>query len=141
MSEHVAKENIDSQIDVEELTTKHEVMQQKAERKRLESFWWAAVLIWAGIIFLADYLGILPEVGEASSWSWIFLGAGLFGFLGALVRVVLIDLPRPSAWDVVWATVFVIIGASGFFGGDIAFPIVLLVLGIVILTNVLFRRD
>ena len=141
MTEHVVKETADHETTIEELKAEQEAMQEKAKRKRLESFWWAAVIIWAGIVFIADYLNILPEMGGANAWSWIFLGAGVFGLLGALVRVASADLPKPTSWDYIWSAIFLIIGASGFFGGGIAFPIALIVIGVAILANVLFRHE
>ena len=140
MTEHVVKETGDQEAAVAELKAEQEAMQEKAERKRLESFWWGAVIIWAGIVFIADYLEVLPSVREAGAWSWIFLGAGIFGLLGAIIRVVSEELPNPTGWDYFWSALFLIIGASGFFGGGITFPIVLVVIGIAILGNVLFRR-
>ncbi len=141
MSEYVAKEGGGPELTLEELKAEQEKLAEKAERKRLESFWWAAVIIWAGLVFIADYLGFLPEIREVGAWSWIFLGAGAFGLIGAGIRVISADLPNPSGWDYFWSALFLIIGAGGFVGGGIAFPIVLIVIGLAILGNVLFRRD
>lgn len=137
MTEHAAQEN---EATIEELKDKQELLREKAERKRLESFWWAAVIIWSGLIFLAEYLEILPQIGEASAWSWIFLGAGLFGFAGAAIRGYSADMPNATGWDIFWSVVFFLVGATGFFGGGIAFPVALVVIGIVILFNILFGR-
>ena len=141
MTEHVAKESGDSEMTLEELKVEQEMLREKTERKRLEAFWWGAVIIWAGLVFIADYLGVLPNIREAGAWSWIFLGAGVFGLIGAVIRVASDGLPNPTGWDYFWSALFLIIGASGFVGGGIAFPIVLIVIGLAILGNVLFRRD
>ena len=141
MTEHVAKETGDTDLSLEELKAEQEMMREKAERKRLEGFWWAAVLIWAGLLLVADYLGVLPQIREENVWSWIFLGAGIFGLLGALIRVISAELPNPTGWDYFWSALFLVIGASGFIGGGIAFPIVLIVIGLAILVNVLVNRD
>jgi hypothetical protein len=141
MAQHIVKESGDAEMTLEEMKAEQEMLHEKAERKRLESFWWAAVIIWAGLIFIADYFNALPEIGGANAWSWIFLGAGAFGLIGALIRVVSADMPKPTGWDYFWSVLFLIIGAVGFFGAGIAFPIVLVVVGIAILANVLFRRD
>jgi hypothetical protein len=138
MTEHAVK---DQEISMEELKAEQEMMRDKAERKRLEGFWWAAVLIWAGLVFVADYFGFLPEIGGANAWSWIFLGAGVLGLIGAIVRVVSVDLPKPTGWDYFWSALFLVIGASGFFGEGIAFPLVILIVGVAILANVLFRHE
>ena len=36
---------------------------ERKERQRLEGLWWAVVLIWAGLIFGADSMGLLPQIG------------------------------------------------------------------------------
>lgn len=141
MAEQVVTETGDPEVALEEMKAEQALLQEKAERKRLETLWWAAVFIWAGIVFVADYLDVLPEIREADAWSWIFLGAGVLGLLGALVRTASADLPKPTGWDYFWSALFLIIGASGFFGGGIAFPIALLVIGVAILANVLFRHQ
>ena len=128
MTEHAVK---DQEVSMEELKAEQEMLRDKAERKRLEGFWWAAVLIWAGIVFVADYFGFLPEIGGANAWSWIFLGAGALGFIFAIVRVVSTDLPKPTGWDYFWSALFLVIGASGFFGEGIAFPLVILIFCVV----------
>ena len=141
MTQHVVKESGDSELTLEEMKAQQEMLQEKAERKRLESYGWAAVLIWGGIVLVSEFLGILPQIGTANAWSWIFLGAGVFGLIGALIRAVSPDLPKPTGWDYFWSVLFMIIGATGFFGGGIAFPIVLVVIGVAILANVFFRGD
>lgn len=140
MTEYVAKETTEEEVTIEELKAEQELLHEKAERKRLESFWWGAVIIWAGLVLIADYLDLLPQIREADAWSWIFLGAGVLGLIGALVRAASHDLPKPTGWDYFWSALFLIIGASGFFGGGIAFPLALMVIGVAILANVLFRR-
>ena len=45
--------------------------------KRIKGIYWATVFIWAGLVFGADSLGMLPQVGGATAWSWVFTGAGM----------------------------------------------------------------
>ena len=141
MADNVHSEGAASDLAIEELKAEQELLRQKSERKRLESFWWGAVIIWAGIIFVADYLEILPEVGEAGAWSWIFLGAGVLGLVAAIIRAASADLPKATNGDYSWSAVFLVVGASGFVGGGIAFPIVLIVIGIAMIANVILRRN
>jgi hypothetical protein len=141
MSEHVVKEVPDRDVSLEELKAEQEILRDKAERKRLEGLWWAAVLIWAGLVFVADYFGLLPEISGANAWSWIFVGAGVFGLISALIRVVNSELPKPTGWDYFWSILFLVIGATGFLGEGVAFPIAIVVVGFAILANALFRND
>ena len=50
---------------------------KKQARKRAEGLWWAVALIWAGLVFWTDSLNLLPQIGGADAWSWVFLGAGM----------------------------------------------------------------
>ena len=107
------------------------------ERKRLEAIWWAGALIWAGLIFAADSLGFLPHIGESDAWTWVFLGAGLFGTLGNLYRVANPASPNPTAWDYLWAAGLLVIGLGGISPVDIFWPIALISVGVVILAGTL----
>jgi hypothetical protein len=121
------------------MTIEQETSQQE-KRKRLEAIWWAGVFIWAGLIFGADSLGFLPQIGGASAWSWVFAGAGLYALVGALWRVASPDQPNPTAWDYTWAGILLIIGLGGFFNLEIGFPLILILIGVVILGSMLLRR-
>jgi hypothetical protein len=112
----------------------------RRERRRLEGLWWAVVLIWAGLVFGADSMGLVPQVGDADAWSWIFLGAGAFGILGALYRSTSSDLPNPTTWDWVWGAFCLIVGLGGFTTVNIAWPLILILVGGVFLVSVLWRR-
>lgn len=141
MAEHVVRESEDPELTLEELKAEQETLREKAVRKQLESLWWGAVIIWAGVVLIADYIGLLPEIREVGPWSWIFLGAGALGLIGALVRAASATLPKPTSGDYFWSAVFLIVGSSGFLGWEISFPIALVVIGLAILANVIFRRD
>ena len=113
---------------------------KRRERKRLEGLWWAVVLIWAGMVFGADSMGLLPQIGDADAWSWIFLGAGVFGVLSALYRVISLNVPNPTTWDWIWGAFCLIIGLGGFTTINIAWPLILILVGGIILVSVMWRR-
>jgi hypothetical protein len=114
---------------------------ERRERRRLEGLWWAVVLIWAGLVFGADSMGLVPQIGDADAWSWIFVGAGTFGMLGSLYRLTSTSVPNPTTWDWVWASFCLIIGLGDFTTLNISWPLILILVGGVILVNVLWRRD
>ncbi len=113
----------------------------KKERQRLEGLWWAVALIWAGLVLGADSMGFLPQIGSADTWSWIFLGAGVFGTLGNLYRMGSSDAPNPTSWDWIWSGAFLILGLGGFTALNISWPLILILVGGIILVNVLWQRD
>jgi hypothetical protein len=114
---------------------------QTAARKRIETIYWACVFIWAGFVFGADYLGFLPQIGEASEWSWVFAGAGLLALLGNIYRAGSPDWPEATGWDYVWAVALLVIGLSGFFGLEIAFPLILVLIGVITVIGAFLRRN
>ena len=54
---------------------------QKEKSRRLDAFYWAGALIWVGLVFWADSQDVLPQIGDSSAWTWIFLGGGAAGLL------------------------------------------------------------
>jgi hypothetical protein len=121
------------------MTTKQ--YNKRRERKRLETLWWAVMLIWAGLIFGADSVGLMPQIGDADAWSWIFLGAGVIAVLGNLYRLTLSNVPNPTTWDWVWGSLCLIIGLGGFTTINIAWPLILILIGGVILVSVFWMRN
>jgi hypothetical protein len=113
---------------------------KRRERKRMEGLWWAAVLIWAGLVFGADSMGLLPQIVDADAWSWIFLGAGVFSILGNLYRLTSSIVLNPTTWDWVWGSFCLIIGLGGFTTVKIAWPLILILVGVIILVGALWRR-
>jgi len=114
---------------------------RRRARQRLRGLWWAAVLIWAGLVFGADSMGLVPQMGDADAWSWIFLGAGAFGILGAIYRVTSPSVPNPTTWDWVWSGFCLIVGMGGFTTLEISWPLILILVGGAILVNAFWVRD
>ncbi len=109
--------------------------------KTLESIYWGVVLLWAGLVFGADSLGYLPQIGEADAWSWAFAGAGLFGLIGALLRAISPNVLNPTAWDYIWSGGLSILGLAGFVGLEIGGALILIMAGGVLLVTTIFRRE
>lgn len=117
---------------------------EKWRRDPLGSIAWAAILIWAGIVFLADNLDWLRSIGppfdRLEAWSLVFAGAGVI-FLGiVLIRLTVPDYRRPVVGTLILALVFLGIGLGQIVGTDIIWPIVLIVLGAAFLLGGFFRR-
>lgn len=101
-------------------------------RSRAESLYWAGVLIWAGLVFGANSLGYLPQIGSADVWSWVFIGAGLYGTLLNLYSSSLPDSVT-TTWDYIWSGFWLVIGLSGLFAFDMFWPLVLVLIGLSVL--------
>ena len=105
----------------------------------INALYFGSVLIWAGIVFAADSLGFLPQIGSSDAWSWIFLGAGVAALIGNLIRQASSSILNPSGFDYIFGAVLLAIGLGGFTSLYIALSVVLLLVGGAILYTALFR--
>ncbi len=126
---------------------------EKWRRDPLGAITWALVLIWAGLVFLADNLGMLSQLrlrpavipGIAfvglGAWPLILLGAGVLVLLEALARVLLPAYRRPVTGTVIWGVVLLGLGLSDFIGWNVIWPVILILAGaILLLRGVIGRR-
>ena len=117
--------------------TMEQAESQKTAGQHLEAIFWGGTIIWAGLVFGADSLGYLPQIGDAQVWSWIFLGAGMYALLLDLWRVASPNYPNPTAGDYVWAGILLILGIGGFFSFSLSWPLILVLVGAAILGKTL----
>ena len=109
------------------------------KRRDFEALWWAGTLLWMGLVFGTDDLGWLPQIGQADAWTWVFLGAGLYGLFGTLYRQVSVDSLNPRTWDYVWSGFLLIVGLGGVAGINTFWPLVLILVGVAALVSTLRR--
>lgn len=126
------------------------------ERDALNSVSWAAILIWAGLVFLAFNSGwvdryvpgyylsrILPEgmgVFEPGIWSFVALGAGVILLLEVIIRLIVPIFHRNIFGTLILAGVFLGVGLGNFFGWDLIWPVILIVLGVSVLLGGVLRK-
>lgn len=111
-----------------------------SERKRMDTLYWAGLLIWAGLVFGAEKLGYLPQIGRADAWTWIFLGAGIYALLGSVYRLSSRKYKNPNRFDYIWGGILLIIGLNGLTPVKIAWPLILIFVGGVLLIGALKRK-
>ena len=102
---------------------------------------WALLLIWAALVVGADGLGLLPQVGVADAWNWIFLGAGILATIGCARRLLAHPREDPDLSDYAFAGFLVVIGLGGFVSAWMVTSVVLLVLGLLVLVTDARRTD
>jgi hypothetical protein len=115
-------------------------MNRWEERRGFETLWWAGTLIWTGLVFGAASLDWLPQIGQADAWTWVFLGAGLYGLFGTLYRQASVDVLNPRTWDYVWSGFLLIVGLGGAAGVNAFWPAVLILAGVAYLVRIVRRR-
>ncbi len=113
---------------------------QKETRPRLDAFYWAAALIWIGLMFWADSLGILPQIGESSAWTWIFLGGGVAGLLLNFYSYSAPQYANPTSGDYIWSGILLLFGLGDLTAFTIPWPLILVVVGVIFLANSLLRH-
>ena len=105
----------------------------KKEKQFKDALYWGGAFFWAGLVFGADLLGLIPQVGHLDAWSWVFLGVGFYGLVGALFFLVSPNWSNPTTWDFIWSGFWFLVGLSGFILFDIIWAVGLILLGLLIL--------
>jgi hypothetical protein len=123
------------------MSNEQKMIGQRQARQHLETLYWAGVLIWAGLVFGADRLGFLPQIGKADPWTWVFFGAGLYALVGGIFRLLSPNWPNPTTWDYIWAGILLIISIGGFSALEITWSLVLVFVGLVLLGSILLGRS
>ncbi len=113
--------------------------EEKWRRDPLSAIAWAAILIWAGLVFLVDNLQLLGR-WEIPVWAVIFIGAGAIVLVEALARVALPEYRQGLTGSIVGGIIFIAIGLGFLVGWEVVWPIVLIAVGLAILLGGLLRR-
>lgn len=113
----------------------------RENRQLIGGIWWGAVLIWAGLVFIADNLGYLPQIGSADEWSWILLGAGIFALVADLWRAAAPAIVAPTIWDWIGAALLLLLGMSGFMSYAFPWPLIIIIIGLVLVSSSLLRFE
>ncbi len=115
--------------------------EEKARRDPLSAMFWAGFLILAGLIYLANNMNFLPQVGSAEAWDWIMVCGGGLLLLLAFIRSVSPDYARPVGGNVILGAILVAIGLGEIIDSDLIWPILLMVGGVLLLINAMRGRS
>jgi uncharacterized membrane protein len=134
----------------EEKSADEKKYDEKYRRDPLGSIIWALILIWVGLVLLAQNLGYLEQWGirlkfadlpfevpfVGDSWSLIFLGIAVIVFIEIIIRLLIPDYRRPLMGSVIF--LIVCIGLA-FGSWEFIWPLILIAVGASILLRGLFR--
>jgi hypothetical protein len=112
---------------------------EKWRRNPLSAAVWACILIWAGIVFLADNLKLLVNFGNPDPWNLILAGAGIIFIIEVIVRALVPAYRRSVTGTLILGLVLLGIGLGGLLGLTITWPIILIAIGIALLLRGLLR--
>jgi hypothetical protein len=117
---------------------------EKWRRDPVEAAVWALVLIWAGLVWLAQSIGLWSNLfGEGiQAWTIGFIGAGLIVLLGVVFRMVVPGYRRPVLGNTIFGLVLLGIGLAQIIDQWVAVgAVVLIVIGVAILLRGFVSRE
>ncbi len=126
---------------------KDEKRDEKEEKERgeklrndpLSAVIWALILIWAGLVFLAQ--NVWPGVFSGwEPWSLVAIGAGVIVLLEALVRTLRPEYRRPIGGTVIFGVILIAVGLGDLPGWDAYWPVLLIVAGVGLVVATFLRR-
>lgn len=136
----------------EEKSSEEKSSEEKWQRDPLSAVIWALILIWAGLVFLMDNLGILDSIQTSGGiipgldvevdlgpWAIILTGAGVIVLLEALIRVLVPAYRRPVGGTIVFGFVLIGIGLGNLLNWSLVFPLILIGLGLSIILRGFMR--
>ncbi len=128
---------------------KHEEKQREKDEKNrsdpLSNAVWGAVIIWAGLVLLADNMGILANLGfggasvpgvfpfRLSTWGLIFTGAAVIIFIEVAIRLLVPTYRRHVIGSIILGFVFLGIGLGNLISWGVIWALVLIAIGVLVL--------
>jgi hypothetical protein len=121
------------------------------QRDQLGTIIWACILIWAGLVFLANYqdwLSAIPmNVSPKFEWIWfnrawlfIFLGAGILLLVEFIIRWANPSLRKRNTGNVFLAILLIGIGISAMLGIMTLWPVILIAIGLSLIIRNFIQR-
>jgi vacuolar-type H+-ATPase subunit I/STV1 len=109
--------------------------EEKRRRDPVASLGWALVLIWAGVVLLADNFDLIDQINidfiaDLQPWSLIFAGAGLIVLALAIVRLLVPEYRGPVTGNIIFGFILVGVGLADTVGWGIMAALILIALGI-----------
>ncbi len=132
----------------EEKNEKHHEKEEKGRSDQLSTAMWGLIIIWAGLVFFADSMGILSNLSQRDTpfplhletWALIFLGAGVILLLEAGVRSTVPTYRRAVTGTIILGIIFIGIGLGNLTAWNLIWPLLLIVLGAIVLIRGFGRR-
>jgi hypothetical protein len=103
---------------------------EKWRRDPVDAVVWAFILIWAGLVFLAENMGLLVRFELLEAWSIGFIGAGLIVLLGVVVRLLVPAYRRPLTGGLIFGVILLGIGLGEVVGWVAIGPLILIAIGV-----------
>ena len=128
---------------------KHDEKQREKDEKNrsdpLSTAVWGAIIIWAGLVLLADNMGMLSGFAfpgaivpgvfpfRVGTWGLIFTGAAVIIFIEVAIRLLVPTYRRHVIGSIILAFVFLGIGLGNLISWGVIWALVLIAIGVLIL--------
>ena len=126
----------------EEKQEKHDEKdrEEKWRRDPLSGMVWAGILIWAGLVLLADNLRLLASFQQLQAWALILIGAGVILLLEVAIRLAMPAYRRSVVGTLILGLILIGSGLGEVLSWNVVGPLVLIGVGVFILARVFWRR-
>lgn len=114
---------------------------EKWRRDPLGSAVWALILIWAGVVLLASNLGVVSNLEWFDAWGAILAGAGAILLIEVVIRLLVPAYRRPVIGTAILGGFLLSGGLSNLLNTNLAWGVVLIVIGIVLLLHGFLNRS
>ena len=116
---------------------------EKWRRDPVEAITWALILIWAGLLWLADSSGLLAGIlgDDVEAWSIGLVGAGVIVILGVVLRLLVPSYRRPIMSSLIFGIILLGVGLGQLTNWVAVGALVLIAIGLSVLLSGFFRRD
>ena len=139
----------------EEKTPEEKSWDEKYQRDPLSTVVWGAILIWAGLVLLATTTGLLGNLTArlsdtrgfeflgviGSTWGLICIGAAVIILAEIVVRLLVPAYRRPVLGSFILAMIFLGVGLGNLWNWNVAWALILIILGISFVTRSMRRRS
>ena len=113
---------------------------EKWHRDPLNAAVWAVIIIWAGLMLLAESLNLLDWFPWLEPWSLFFLGAGAILLLEVGIRLLMPAYRQPVILNAILGIIFLAIGLGDIISWECLLPLAVIVAGLYLLFRGVFRR-
>jgi hypothetical protein len=114
--------------------------EEKWRRDPLTAAAWALIIIWAGLVLLANNLNLFEWLPFLEFWSLFFLGAGAILLLEAGFRLLMPAYRQPVTGNLILAVIFLAIGLGDIISWQCILPTVVIAIGLYLLITGFLRR-